>query len=150
MQIVQWNPFRELEDVSDRLNRIFSHTNHSHSTKDSQELSTPDWTPAVDIVENKNEYQLKVELPEVNKEDIKLSLSDGMLHIKGERKLEKEEKHKKFHRIERLYGSFTRSFSIPDNIDESQLKACYKDGILNIYLPKSEKTKSKSTEIKIN
>lgn len=148
MPIIQWNPFHELEDMSNRLNRIFGRS--SRSGEGSQELSIPDWTPAVDIAEGKNEYHIKVELPEVKKEDVKISLSDGMLHIKGERKLEKEEKDKKFHRIERFYGSFMRSFSVPDNVDEAKLKADYKDGMLNIYLPKSEKAKPKSTEIKIS
>lgn len=150
MDIVRWSAFRELEDMSDRLNRIFSRSLPSRLGEGSQELTIPDWSPAVDIAETKNEYQIKVELPEVKKEDVKVSLADGMLHIKGERKLEKEEKDKKFHRIERFYGSFMRSFAMPDNVDESKLKAEFKDGVLNIRLPKSEKAKAKSTEVKID
>lgn len=150
MNITRWNPFSELEDMSDRLNRIFGRSLTSQLGGSNQEIAIPDWSPAVDIAETKNEYHIKVELPEVKKEDVKVSLADGMLQIKGERKLEKEEKDKKFHRIERYYGSFMRSFAIPDNVDESKLKAEYKDGMLNIHLPKSEKVKAKSTEIKIN
>lgn len=150
MNIIHWNPFRELEDMSDRLNRIFNRSSPSRLGDGNQELTIPDWSPAVDIAETKNDYQIKMELPEVKKEDVKVSLADGRLCIKGERKLEKEEKDKKFHRVERFYGSFMRSFVLPENIDESKLKADFKDGVLNICIPKSEKTKAKSTEIKID
>lgn len=147
--MVPWNPFRELETMSDRLNQIFGRS-LQRAGEGRQELTIPDWSPAVDILETNKEFQIKVELPEVKKEDVKVSLSEGMLYIKGERKLEKEEKDKKYHRIERFYGSFERSFTVPDNVDESKLKAEFKDGILYIQLPKSEKTKPKSTEIKID
>ncbi|MCC2667083.1 MAG: heat-shock protein, partial [Gammaproteobacteria bacterium] len=97
-----------------------------------------------------HEYHIKAELPGIKKEDLKVTFENGLLTIKGERKQEKEEKDKKFHRIERYYGSFARSFSIPDNVDETKLKAEFKEGLLNIYLPKTQKPKSKSTEIALS
>lgn len=150
MRLVPWDPFHELENMSERLNRIFGRSSLPRTGEGRQELAIPDWTPAVDISETKNEYQIKAELPDVKKENVKISVSDGMLHIKGERKFEKEEKEKKYHRIERYYGSFERSFTLPENVDESKLKAEFKDGVLNIQLPKLEKVKPKSTEIKID
>jgi HSP20 family protein len=108
-----------------------------------------DWTPSVDISETDGEYQIKAEIPDVKKEDVKVTLEDGVLTIQGERKQEKEEKGKKFHRIERSYGSFVRTFSLPDVIDEEKVKAEFKDGVLNLHLPKSEKAKPKAIEVKV-
>jgi HSP20 family protein len=108
-----------------------------------------DWTPTVDISETDGEYQIKAEIPDVKKEDVKVTLEDGVLTIQGERKQEKEEKGKKYHRIERSYGSFVRSFSLPDVIDEEKVKAEFKDGVLSLHLPKSEKAKPKAIEVKV-
>jgi HSP20 family protein len=108
-----------------------------------------DWTPSVDISETEGEYQIKAEIPDVKKEDVKVTLEDGVLTIQGERKYEKEEKGKKYHRIERSYGSFVRTFSLPDVIDEEKVKAEFKDGVLNLHLPKSEKAKPKAIEVKV-
>jgi HSP20 family protein len=108
-----------------------------------------DWTPSVDISETEGEYQIKAEIPDVKKEDVKVTLEDGVLTIQGERKYEKEEKGKKYHRIERSYGSFVRTFSLPDVIDEEKVKAEFKDGVLNLHLPKSEKAKPKAIDVKV-
>jgi HSP20 family protein len=108
-----------------------------------------DWTPSVDISETEGEYQIKAEIPDVKKEDVKVTLEDGVLTIQGERKHEKEEKGKKYHRIERSYGSFVRTFSLPDVIDEDKVKAEFKDGVLNLHLPKSEKAKPKAIDVKV-
>jgi HSP20 family protein len=108
-----------------------------------------DWTPSVDISETESEYQIKAEIPDVKKEDVKVTVEDGVLTIQGERKQEKEEKGKKFHRIERSYGSFVRTFSLPDVIEEEKVKAEFKDGVLNLHLPKSEKAKPKAIEVKV-
>jgi HSP20 family protein len=108
-----------------------------------------DWVPSVDVSETDGEYQIKAEIPDVKKEDVKVTVEDGVLTIQGERKQEKEEKGKKYHRVECSYGSFVRSFTLPDLVDEGKVKAEFKDGVLNLKLPKSEKAKPKSIEVKI-
>ena len=110
---------------------------------------TGGWSPRVDIVENDKEFVIKAEIPEVKKEDVKVTADNGVLTIQGERKQEKEEKGKKFHRVERYYGSFTRSFTLPENVDETKIKANFKDGMLNLQVPKSEKSKPKAIEVKV-
>ncbi|MFZ4116115.1 MAG: Hsp20/alpha crystallin family protein [Chthoniobacterales bacterium] len=115
-----------------------------------EDLKGIEWTPLVDIVENEKEFLIKAELPELKKEEIRVSLEKGILRISGERHAEKEEGGKKFHRIERSYGSFSRSFTIPDIIDEKNVTADFKDGLLVLHLPKSEKAKEKKIEININ
>ena len=147
MTLVRWDPFRELEEVSERLNRMFARP--ASRTNGKETMIVADWTPSVDISETEGEYQIKAEIPDVKKEDVKVSLEDGVLTIQGERKYEKEEKGKKFHRIERSYGSFVRTFSLPDVIDEEKVKAEFKDGVLNLHLPKSEKAKPKAIEVKV-
>jgi HSP20 family protein len=148
MALVRWDPFRELEDMSERLNRMFARPALRSSGKET--LTVADWVPTVDISETDEEYLIKAELPEVKKEDVKLSVHDDVLSISGERKYEKEEKGKKFHRVERAYGSFTRSFTLPDDADAAKIAAEYKDGVLKVHLPKSEKAKPKSIEVKVS
>lgn len=145
--LMRWDPFRELEEMSDRLNRMFARP--AVRTNGKETMIVADWTPTVDISETDGEYQIKAEIPDVRKEDVKVTLEDGLLTIQGERKQEKEEKGKKYHRIERSYGSFVRSFSLPDVIDEEKVKAEFKDGVLNLHLPKSEKAKPKAIEVKV-
>ena len=148
MTLVRWDPFRELEEMSDRLNRMFNRP--STGSKNGREaLTVADWTPTVDISETEGEYLIKAELPEVKKEDVKVTLEDGVLTLSGERRQEKEEKHAKYHRMERSYGSFVRSFSLPELVDESKVKAEYKDGVLSLHLPKSEKVKPRAIEVKV-
>jgi HSP20 family protein len=108
-----------------------------------------DWVPSVDVSETDGEYQIKAEIPDVRKEDVKVTLEDGVLTIQGARKQEKEDKGKKYHRVERTYGSFVRSFTLPDLVDEEKVKAEFKDGVLNLQLPKSEKAKPKAIEVKV-
>ena len=148
MALVRWDPFRELEEVSDRLNRMFARP-ATQATNGKENMIVADWTPSVDISETEGEYQIKAEIPDVKKEDVKVTLEDGVLAIQGERKYEKEEKGKKYHRIERSYGSFVRTFSLPDVIDEDKVKAEFKDGVLNLHLPKSEKAKPKAIDVKV-
>jgi len=148
MALVRWDPFRELEEVSDRLNRMFARP-VGRASNGKETMIVADWTPSVDISETEGEYQIKAEIPDVKKEDVKVTLEDDVLTIQGERKQEKEEKGKKFHRIERSYGSFVRSFSLPDVIEAEKVKAEFKDGVLNLHLPKSEKAKPKAIEVKV-
>jgi HSP20 family protein len=133
--------------MSERLNRVFSRPSLRNSGKEN--LTVADWVPTVDISESDGEYLIKAELPEVKKEDVKVTVENGVLTLQGERRQEKEEKSKRFHRVERSYGSFVRSFSLPESVDESSVKADYKDGVLNLHLPKSEKVKPKAIDVKV-
>ncbi|MGC4097876.1 MAG: Hsp20/alpha crystallin family protein [Nitrospira sp.] len=148
MALVRWDPFRELEDVSYRLNQIFARP-ASHGSNGKEAMIVADWTPSVDISETAAEYLIKAEIPDVKKDDVKVSLENGVLTIQGQRKLEKEDKGTKYHRIERSYGSFVRTFSLPDVIQPEHVKAEFKDGILNLHLPKSEKAKPQTIEVKL-
>lgn len=145
MDIAKWNPFRELEQMQARLNRMLGEP----GPRFDEPFAFADWAPAVDIQETENEFAVKADLPEVRKEDIKVELADGVLTIEGERKKEKEEKGKKFHRIERQYGQFIRRFALPTEIDAAKVKADFKDGVLNVHVPKSPNGKPKSVEIKV-
>ena len=113
-------------------------------------LSVADRMPSVDISETNDAYLIKGEIPGVKKDDVKVTVQDGMLTIQGERKQEKEEKGKKFHRVECSYGSFMLSFRVPDDADEKNVKAEFKDGMLNVTLPKSEKAKSKAINVSVS
>ena len=151
MSIVRWDPFRELEEMSDRLNRVFARGTVATTTPSNKEgFFSFDWTPSVDITETAEAFEIKAELPDVKKEDVKVTVEDGELRISGERKQEKEEKGKKFHRVERSYGSFMRSFTLPENVDDARLTADYKDGLLNVRLPKTERAKPKAIAVKVS
>ena len=145
MQLTKWDPFREMEDVFDRYSKALSWPRLGGS----EIMTGGDWAPRVDIAETEKEFIIKAEIPEVKKEEVKISVDNGILSIRGERKQEKEEKGKKFHRVERYYGSFTRSFTLPDNMNETKIEASFKDGMLNIQIPKSEKSKPKAIDVKI-
>ena len=146
MSIVRWDPFRELEEVSDRLNRLFRRA----PIREAEEaVAMADWAPAVDVQESDKEYLVKAELPEVKKEGVKVCLENGMLSLQGERKHEKEEKNTKFHRVERSYGHFLRRFAVPDGIDDKKVNAEFKDGVLYVHLPKSEAAKPKAIDVKV-
>ena len=112
-------------------------------------LAVAEWAPLVDISEDDKEYQIKAELPEVKKEDVRVMAEEGTLTIMGERKFEKEEKGKKYHRVERTYGSFGRSFSLPDDASPAKVCAEFKDGVLTVHLVKTEKAKPQQIEVKV-
>jgi HSP20 family protein len=114
-----------------------------------ESITMTGWAPLVDVVEDEHEYTIKAELPEVKKEDVKVTVEDGALHISGERKFEKEVKKRKYHRIERSYGSFDRVFVLPEGARGDAVKAEFHDGILEVHLPKSEAAKLKALEVKI-
>ena len=135
MNIVRWDPFRELEGIQARLNRMFS--DRPFRGIESEELSFAEWAPAVDIQETEKEYLVKADLPEVKKEDVKVEYESGILTVEGERKLENEEKGKTFHKIERGYGKFVRRFALPTEVDGTMVSAEFKEGVLNVHLPKS-------------
>lgn len=147
--ISNWNPLRELESMQDRILRAM-HLGTPSTPESRQALSTIQWTPTIDIVEDEHEYLVKVEIPEVSKDDVKVTVENGLLSIRGERKFEKEDKHKTYHRIERCYGSFSRSLSLPDDADPNQVTAEFKDGLLRVRLGKSEAKKPKQIEVLVN
>jgi HSP20 family protein len=148
--LTRWNPFREMEDVQRRMSSLFdwSPFRRSSLTADEENITVPEWAPLVDIAEDDKEYLIKVDLPEVQKDDVKVTVESGTLTISGERKAEKEQKGRKFHRVERFYGRFERSFSIPDDATADDVKAEFKDGVLRVHLAKSEKARPKQIEVK--
>ena len=150
MTLAKWNPFRELEEALDLYHRPLSRRPQRETGHEI--MTTADWAPVVDIKETDDEYLIKAELPEVNKDDVKVSLNSGVLVIQGERTMEKEEggKEGKFHRIERAYGSFARSFSLPEDVKEENIQAEHKEGMLYVHLPKQKEPPAKAVEVKVN
>lgn len=146
MALVKWDPWHEIEDMFDRYTRAMG---MRRTGGRSEIAAVADWSPQVDITEGPDEFTIKAEIPEVNKDDVKITIDNGVVTIQGERKQEKEEKDKKFHRIERFYGSFSRSFSLPDNVNASAAKATFKDGVLTLQIPKTAETKPKGIEVKV-
>lgn len=145
----RWNPLKEVEDLEKRLSHLLGRHTPAGSGDKNEAITVAQWSPVVDISEDEKEYAIKAELPDVKKEDIKLNVHDDVLTITGERKYEKEEKGKKYHRVERAYGRFMRSFTLPEDADGTKVTAEYKDGLLNVRLPKSEKAKPKTIEVKV-
>ena len=149
MALIRWDPFRELEDVSARLNRLLSQPLARRPAEDEGTILA-DWVPAVDIQETDGEYLVKADLPEVKKEDMAVEFRDGILCVRGERHQEKEEKGKKFHRIERAYGRFERRLGVPAEVDVPKVSAEFKDGVLKVHLPKSAAAKAKTIDVKVS
>ena len=148
--LIRWNPWREMEDLQRRLSSVFGLAPfRGNAPTDEQNGTLAEWAPAVDVIEDDKEYLIKVELPEVHKDDVKVTVENGNLTITGERKAEKEEKNRKYHRLERFYGRFERSFSVPTDADESKVNAEFKDGVLRVHLAKSEKALPKQIEVKV-
>jgi len=147
MSLIRWEPFRDADDFF----RQFASTNFGRwpRTVSGTTESMPDWSPAADISETDKEYLVKAELPGIKREDVKVSLEDGVLCIEGERKYEKEDKDEKTHRVERFYGTFSRSFSLPENVDPKSIRAETKDGVLNVHVPKMKIEKPKPVQIKV-
>jgi HSP20 family protein len=144
--LARWDPMREFEDMAERMNRLVDR----NASGAEETLATGAWAPIVDIQESDKEYLIKAELPEVKKEDVKVTVKDGVLALEGERHQEKEEKNKKFHRVERSYGQFLRCFTMPEDADPKSVRADFKDGVLSVHLVKSESAKPKGVEVAIN
>ena len=136
--------------MQDRVWRALNPAFARRSTDGQQSLTTSEWAPSVDITEDADAYLIKAELPEVKKEDVKISIENGLLTVRGERKLEKEAPGKKYHRIERSYGSFMRSFSMPEDTDSAKVTAEFKDGLLHVRLGKTEAKKPKQIQVSVN
>src|SRR5881394_1553997 len=138
-KLITWNPLREMEEAQNRFSTLFggSPTFPIRFPKNGGSFELADWSPLVDITETDQEYLFKADLPEMKKDDVKVTVENGMLTISGERKVEREEKNTKFHRIERSFGRFLRTFAIPEDADASKIAAGFKDGVLRVHLPKS-------------
>ena len=153
MSLIRWNPTRDaaawpsdLFGIQREMNRLFD--NVFRGSQD-EEYSVSSWSPAVDIAEHDDAYVVKVELPGVNKDDVKITLESNVLTISGDKKQEKETKKENYHRVERSYGSFQRSFTLPSTIKSEKIDASYKDGVLLVSLPKAEEAKTKQIEVKV-
>ena len=144
----RWNPLKDRDELESRLASMFG-TREATGNGGKEALTVAQWSPLVDITEDEKEYLIKAQLPEVKKDDVKVSVQDGILTIAGERKSEKEEKNKKFHRVEWAYGSFSRSFTLPEDADADKVAGDFKDGVLKVHVPKSEKAKPKKIEVKV-
>jgi HSP20 family protein len=145
--ITRWEPMREMEEFQNRLSTLFGRPLRRGNGR--EEITLPEWTPLADITEDDKEYLIKAELPEMKKEDVKVTVENGVLTISGERKFEKEEEKKKYHRVERGYGTFMRSFALPDDADFSKVNAEFKGGVLTVHVPKSEHAQPKQIEVEV-
>lgn len=144
-QSLRWDPFREMEEIMRNMQRALA----QWPGRTEEAMTLAEWSPSVDIGENDKEFIVKAELPEVKKEDINVNVENGILSISGERKAEKEEKGVKFHRLERSYGRFERSFTLPDEADPDKITSEYKEGVLTIHLPKNPNVKTKARQITV-
>ena len=145
MAIIRWDPYRDLVTLREKMNRLFEDT--VSGQPEGRELAGSSWTPAVDIYETEHEIVLSAEIPGIDENDIEIKLEDNTLTLKGERKFEKETQEENFHRIERAYGSFFRSFSLPQYIDQEKIKAEHEHGVLKVVLPKKSESKSRKVTI---
>jgi HSP20 family protein len=143
--LTRWDPYREFSSVQDRLNRLF---NASFSEGRDESLATSSFAPAVDVYEDEHNVTLKIEVPGIDEKDIDVRIENNTLTVHGERKFEKEEKEENYRRVERQYGSFTRTFSLPQTVDQENVQADYDKGVLKIKL--SKKAEAKPKQIKVN
>jgi len=145
MGIVRYDPFRDLRTLQEEVNRLFS-TNLTRAFDD-EGIGRGAWAPSVDIFENKDQIVLEAELPGMKQEDFDLTIENNVITLRGERKFEKTEETDNYHRVERSYGSFTRSFTLPQTVSAEEAKAEYSNGVLRVTLPKREEAKSRRIEI---
>lgn len=142
MNMIRWNPFNEMDDFFKSYNRAMA----KHPSQEG--VLSADWSPSVDITESEHEFLIKAELPEIKKEDISVDVNQGVVTLSGERKTEKRDE--KEHRIERFYGRFSRSFTLPENVNEGEIKAENKDGMLYLHLPKTTVEKAEKRKIEVH
>lgn len=148
MSLIRWNPARELNKMHDDLNRLFSGFLPGDTLETS--FARGAWEPVVDISETPESYLVSAELPGLTKDDVSINYEDGILSIRGEKKQEKEEKRKNYHRVERSFGAFERSFRVPSRVLVDKIEAKFKDGVLHLMLPKAEEARPKEIPIKIS
>lgn len=146
MSIVRYDPFRDLRSLQDEVNRLF--TSNLTRSFDDEGIARGAWSPSVDIYENKDQIVLEAELPGMNREDFDLSVENNVITLRGERHFEKKDDSDNYHRVERAYGSFTRSFTLPQTVAAEGANAEYRNGVLRVTLPKREETKARRIEVK--
>jgi HSP20 family protein len=151
MAIVRFEPFRDLLGLQDRMNRLFdeSYRGVARGTSDDEWALGGSWAPSVDIYEQGTDIVLKAELPGVDPKDVDIRLENNVLSLRGQRKLDQEVKRESYHRVERAYGTFSRSFTLPSVVDQASIKAEFKDGLLQMTLPKREEAKPKQIQINV-
>ncbi|TAK13695.1 MAG: Hsp20/alpha crystallin family protein [Acidobacteria bacterium] len=144
MKMMRWDPFRELETLSSRLNQYLG-----PPAVTDEEAAFGEWAPAMDIEETPTEYVMRADLPDVKKEEVKVGVDNGVLSLEGERKQEKTENTRKFHRVERVYGKFVRRIAVPTDVDQQKILADFKNGVLTVHLPKSASATPRSIDVKV-
>jgi len=145
MAIIRWEPFREMVTLREKMNRLFEDA--VVGQREEKDLVSSTWSPSVDIFETENEIVLTAELPGIEDKDIEIKLDDNTLTLKGERQLEKETQEENYHRIERSYGSFYRSFTLPNYVDQDKIKAEHEHGVLKVFIPKKLESKPRSVKV---
>jgi len=144
--ITRWDPFREFVTLQDRMNRLFRDSYGNENREEA--LTTTTFAPPVDVYEDEHNVTLKIEVPGIEEKDIDVQIENNTLTVHGERKFEREEKEENYRRVERQYGSFTRTFTLPTTVDADKVQANYEKGVLKIQLPK--KAEAKPKQIKVN
>jgi HSP20 family protein len=147
--LITWNQLRDMEESQNRFNRFLGGFPNRMGSGETHSLTVADWSPEVDISEDDRGYLLKADLPEMKKDDVRVTVEDGVLCVSGERKSEKEDHKRKFHRIERSFGNFRRSFTLPEDADSTKVTADFRDGVLKVHLPTTARPKSKAIEVKV-
>ena len=149
-KVTTWNPLREMDEAQNRFNPFFlAGFPNRMGSGEIHSLTVADWSPEVDISEDDQGYLLKADLPEMKKDDVRVTVEDGILSVSGERRCQKEDQKRKFHRIERSFGTFRRSFTLPEDADSTKVTAEFRDGVLKVHLPTTPVTKSKATQVKV-
>src|SRR6266568_1757940 len=147
-QLITWNQLREME-AQNRFNQFLGEFPNRMGSGEIHSLAVADWSPEVDISEDDHGYLLKADLPEMKKDDVRVTVEDGVLCVFGERKSVKEDQKRKFHRIERSYGNFRRSFTLPEDAESKKVTAEFHDGVLKVHLPTTPIARSKAIEVKV-
>ena len=148
MALVKWDPFRDIITLRERMDRMFEDSLSRFRMPEEATMPTF-WSPSVDIYETDENIVLKAELPGVDKKEVSVEVKDSTLILKGERKREKEVKEENYHRVERSFGTFMRSFSLPVSVKQDQVKAKFRDGVLEVTLPKAEEAKPKQVKVEV-
>lgn len=149
MTLIRWEPLRELDDIFSRYSPFLGRLANARQAA-TEEGDVPTWTPLANISETESEYLIKAELPEVSKEDVKVTVDENVITISGERRKEAEHKDEKVHRVESFYGSFARSFRLPEDADVTAIQAESRNGVLKVRVPKSPAPKPRTVEVKVN
>jgi HSP20 family protein len=149
MSVLRWDPFRDLTSIQDEINTMFDRVFGRRTTGTGGQGGMPaSWAPAVDIAERKDAYVVSAEVPGMRPEDLEVTLEDGLLTIQGERRMEEESSDRQYHRVERRYGAFRRSITLPSQVQSDAIEASYSDGVLQVVVPKSEAAKPKKIDVR--